>query len=94
MGDRLGEGSPLGSRGHQHSNLGDFETAIKYHELHLKIAIEFGNILEEEKAYCNLGIAHQTLGDLKTTIDYYERYLKVAKDLGDRSGEGGTNEII
>ena len=69
MGDMLGEGSAYGSLGNEHSNLGDFETAIKYHE-HLKIAIEFGNMLEEEKAYCNLGIAHQTLGDLKTAIDY------------------------
>ena len=46
MGDRLGEGSAYGSLGNEHSNLGDFETAIKYNELHLKIAIEFGNILE------------------------------------------------
>ena len=50
--------------------------------------------MEEEKAYCNLGIAHQYLGDLKTAIDYYERYLKVAKDLGDRSGEGGAYDNL
>ena len=89
MGDRLGEGSAYGSLGNEHSNLGDFETAMKYHELHLEIAIEFANTLEEEKAFCNLGIAHQTLGDLKTAIDSYERYAPInVMPAGGEAGHG------
>ena len=71
-----------------HQHLGDFKTAIDYHERCLKIMKELGHRSGEGKAYCQLGVAHDTLGDFKTAIDYHKRRLKIARELGDRSGEG------
>ena len=87
-GDRSGEGQLYGSLGITHCSLGDFKTALGYHESHLKIAKELGDGSGEGKAYGNLGNVHLSLGDFKTAINYYERHLKIAKELGERSGEG------
>ena len=76
-----------GNLGNAHQSLGDFKTAIDYHERHLKIAKELGDKSGEGRAYGNLGNAHQSLGDFKTAIDYHERQLKIAKELGAKSGE-------
>ena len=88
MGDRSREENVYGNLGIAHCDLGDFKTAIDYHERALKIAKELGDKSGEGKAYGNLGNAHSCLGDFKTAIDYQERALKIAKELGDISGEG------
>ena len=88
MGDRSGEGTTYSNLGNTHHGLGDFKTAIDYHERHVKIAIELGDRSGKGSAYRNLGNACYRLGDFKTAIDYHERHLKIAKELGDRSGEG------
>ena len=90
MGDKSGEGRAYGSLGNAHHSLGDFKTAIDYHERHLKIAKELGDKSGEGGAYGNLGNAHESLGNFKTAIDYHERLLKIAKELGAKSGEGSA----
>ena len=69
-------------------SLGDYKTAIDYHERDLKVAKDVGDISGEGTAYCNLGCAYYSLGDFKTAIEYHDRNLKIAKDVGDISGEG------
>ena len=69
-------------------SLGDFKKAIDYHERHLKIAKEVGDISGEGNACCNLGCTYYCLGDFKKAIDYHERHLKIAKEVVDISGEG------
>ena len=88
MCDRLAEGRAYGNLGNAHLSLGDFETALYYHERHLKIAKELENRSGEGTAYGNIGKSYRGLGDFKTAIDYFERVLKIAKELGDKSGEG------
>ena len=46
-----------GNLGIAYTGLGDFKTAIDYHECHLKISKEVGDKAGEEEAYGNLGIA-------------------------------------
>ena len=87
MGDRSLEGNTYGSLGNDHHGLGDFQTAIDYHERHLEIAKELGDRSGEGSAYGNLGNAHYSLGDFKTAIDYHERRLKIAGERGNRSGK-------
>ena len=82
------EGKACGSLGIAHHSLGDFKTAIDYHEHHLKIAKELGDRSGEGKAYFSLGIVHRRLGNFKIAIDSHERLLKIAKELGNRSWEG------
>ena len=88
MGDKSGEGAAYGSLGIGHERLGDFKTAIHYHERHLNIAKELGDRSGEGDAYGDLGNAHCRQGELKTALDYNERHLNIAKELGDKSGEG------
>ena len=90
LGDRSNEGIVCGSLGNVCHSLGDFETALKYYERHLKIAKELGDRSEEGNAYANLGNAHISLGDFKTAIDCHECHLKISEELGDRSGEGNA----
>ena len=62
-----------------HRSQGEFQTAIEYNELHLKIAKELRDKSEKGAAYCYLGITHYKLGDFKTAIHYQDCYLKIAK---------------
>ena len=88
MGDRLAEGTAFGNLGNAHHRMGDFKTALLFHERHLKVAKELDDRSGEGKAYGNLGNVYQSLGDLKTAIKYHELHLNIAEELGDRSGEG------
>ena len=70
--------------------MGDFEKAIKYHNLNLKIAKEVGDKHGEGNAYGNLGNAYHRLGDFKKAIEYHNLHLKIAKEIGDKHGEGNA----
>ena len=51
--------------GNAYCSLGDFKRAVNFHEHHLKITKEVGDMAGEGKAYCNLGNAYDGLGDFK-----------------------------
>ena len=88
LGDRSEEGLAYCFLGSAFWSLGDFRTAIDYHERHLQITKELGDRSGESVAYIDLARVHESLEDFKTAVCYHERYLKIAKELGDRSGEG------
>ena len=90
MGDKDQEGKTYGNIGQAYQGLGDFKTAIDYHERHLKIVEEVGNKGGEGKAYGRLGNCYWGLGDFKKATDYHERHLKIAKEVGDKDEEGKT----
>ena len=73
---------------------GTFQTAIKNHEKHLKVAKETGDRAGEGEAYGYLGIAYQSLGDSQKAIECHEKHLKIAKETGDRIGEGRAYDNI
>ena len=84
------EGKAYDSLSIAHRSLGDFKTAIDYHERRLKIVKELGDRSGEGHAYDNLGAAHHGLEDFKTALYYFEHHLKIARELGDRSDEGNA----
>ena len=71
-----------------YQSLSDYRKAIEYHEKHLKIALEIGDLTGEGGAYANLGNAYQSLGDYRKAIEYHEKHLKIALEIGDLTGEG------
>ena len=71
--------------------LGVYRKAIKYHEKHLKIAIEIGDRGGEGAANGSLGNVYRSLGDYRKAIEYHEEHLKIAIEIGDRGGEGTAN---
>ncbi|XP_066015434.1 tetratricopeptide repeat protein 28-like [Pocillopora verrucosa] len=83
-----GEGSSYGNLGNAYQGLGQFKTAIQYHQRRLEIAKEVGDKAGEGRGYGNLGNAYQGLGQFKTAIQYHQRRLEIAKEVGDKAGEG------
>nr|XP_058960204.1 tetratricopeptide repeat protein 28-like [Pocillopora verrucosa] len=86
-----GEGISYCNLGNAYRSLGQFKTAIQYHQRHLEIAKEVGDKAGEGRGYGNLGNAYQGLGHLgqfKTAIQYHQRHLEIAKEVGDKAGEG------
>ena len=90
MEDKAVEGRSYCNLGNAYQDLGEFKTAIKYHQRHLEIAKEVGDKAGEGKSYCNLGNAYQGLGEFKTAIKYHQRDLEIAKEVGDKAGEGAS----
>ena len=88
MGDRAGEGISYGNLGNAYRSLGQFKTAIQYHQRHLEVAKEVGDEAGEGRSYGNLGNAHCSLGQFKTAIQYHQRHLEIANVVGDKAGEG------
>ena len=84
----MGEGGSYGSLGNAYIALGQFQTAIKYHQRHLEIAKEVRDKAGEGRGYGNLGNAFYCLRKFKTAIEYYQRGLEFAKVVGDKAGEG------
>ena len=78
------------SLGCAYCRVGQFHTAIKYHQQDLEIAEAVGDKAGEGRSYCNLGNAYQGLGQFKTAIQYHQRHLEIAKEVGDKAGEGGS----
>ena len=73
-----------GNLGNAYYSLGDFEKAIAYHNLHLKIAQEVGDKQGEGKAYGNVGGVYQTMGDFIKAKKSYNLVLKIAKEIEDK----------
>ena len=70
--------------GNAYNDIGQFKTAIKYHQRGLEIANEVGDKAGEGTSYGNLGCAYCSLGKFKTAIEYHQRHLEIAKEVGDR----------
>ena len=82
------EGIRCSSLGMAYYDIGQYKTAIKYHQRCLEIAKEVGHQAGEETSYGNLGCAYDSLGQFKTAIEYHQRHLEIAKEVGDKAGEG------
>ena len=87
VGDKHGEGSTYGNLGNAYQSLGEFKTAIDYHNLHLKTTKEVGDKHGEGVTYCNLGNAYQRLSKFKEAIDYYNLSLNIMKEVRDKHRE-------
>ena len=87
---RQGEGNALGNLGLAYYSLGQYQTAINFHEQSLAIAREIGNRQGAGNALGNLGNAYYSLGQYQTAINFHEQSLAIAREIGDRQGEGAT----
>ena len=82
------EGIHCSHLGKAYGDIGQFKTAIKYHQRGLEIAKEVGDKARERTSYGNLGCAYYSLGQFKTAIEYHQRHLEIAKEVGHKAGEG------
>jgi tetratricopeptide (TPR) repeat protein len=78
------ESGTLGNLGIAYQLLGEYRTALKYHEQSLALDKKLGNRLQEARALGNIGNAYNLLGDYQQALAHYEQCLEISRDLGDR----------
>ena len=69
-------------------NKKDFQKAVDYLDIQLKIARDVGDKAAEGRVYFYLGNAYYIHGDLQKAIDYYELYLEINREVRDMKEEG------
>ncbi|XP_018493859.1 G-protein-signaling modulator 2 [Galendromus occidentalis] len=74
--------------GNAYFYLADYEKALRFHELDLKIVKVQGDILGEAKASGNLGNTLKMLGRFEEAIQFCEAHLLISKRENDKIGEG------
>ncbi|MGK7883632.1 MAG: tetratricopeptide repeat protein [Crocosphaera sp.] len=80
-------GASLTDLGVAYDSLGEYQTAIDYHQQSLTISREIGYRQGEGSSLGNLGVAYDSLGEYQTAIDYHQQYLTISREIGDRQGE-------
>lgn len=87
---RYDESAFLGFLGTAYKNLGQVESAIKYHKQALALAREIRSRQGEGVHLGNLGNAYHHSGDMEEAIKYYEQALVIARKIGDQQSEGNN----
>lgn len=68
--------------------LGDYRSAILYHEQALEIARQIGDRWGEAAYLGNLGIVCKNIGELRKALSCFEEALEIARQIGDQRIEG------
>ena len=82
--DQVVEADALSFLGLAFYKLGNYQTAIEYHQKHLSLSQELKDEKGERRAHCNLGCLHKITGDLETAKDHFLAALNIAKERGDK----------
>ncbi|MCP9263083.1 G-protein-signaling modulator 1 [Dirofilaria immitis] len=83
MKDFVACGRTYGNIGNSYYMLGDYATAVYYHNKRLDIARRYGDRAAMRRAYTNLGNAHIFLSETAKALEYYRLALSVAAELHD-----------
>ncbi|MFM6266868.1 MAG: tetratricopeptide repeat protein, partial [Dolichospermum sp.] len=87
-----GGSNSLNGLGNAYNSLGQYQTAIDFHQQSLKIKREIGDVQGEGNSLIGLGNAYNSLGQYQTAIDFYQQSLKITREIGDVGGE--SNSLI
>ena len=74
--------------GNCHYNLGNFKSALRFHEQYLEAAKKAGNKADEGRAQGRLGMDYRSLGNLTAAINCFKKQLWIAEELEDKAEEG------
>ncbi|MEO0405852.1 MAG: tetratricopeptide repeat protein [Cyanobacteria bacterium P01_A01_bin.135] len=85
-----GLGHTLTAIGAVLSDVGQYQTAIEYHEQALAIMREIEDRAGEGITLGNLGVVYEILSQYQEAIDLYEQRLAIAREVDDRTGESYT----
>ncbi|MCP6760554.1 MAG: tetratricopeptide repeat protein, partial [Fischerella sp. CENA71] len=84
IGDRenLHSCASLTSLGNAYNSLGEYQTAINFHQQSLEIATQIGDRSGQEASLGNLGVAYKSLGEYQQAIQFYKQSLEIATQIG------------
>lgn len=72
-GDKKAEGKFLNNLANAYESMADFENAIKYYEMRLKLAKSLKDIVGETKCCASIGNVLHVSGTIRESIKYFER---------------------
>jgi hypothetical protein len=64
--------------------MGEYSTALRYHQADLDTAEELGLAVLQGRACGNLGTVHESLGNFEEAVRYQEQHLSVAAQTNDK----------
>ena len=76
----------MGNLGLAYHNLGQYQTAIDYHQ-HLEIARKIKDRFGEGNALSDLGNAYYFQGNYQRAIEYQQQSLEITRSIGNHFGE-------
>lgn len=82
--DKIMEADAVSGLGAVYHQMGEYATAIKYHQNDLEIAEQLGIAHLQSRAFGNLGSVHETLGNFEQAVCYQEQNLSVAASTNDQ----------
>ncbi|MFM6024215.1 MAG: tetratricopeptide repeat protein, partial [Dolichospermum sp.] len=85
-----GGSNSLNGLGNAYNSLGQYQTAIDFHQQSLKIKREIGDVGGESYSLNGLGNVYDSLGQYQTAIDFYQQSLKIFREIGDVGGESAS----
>jgi CHAT domain-containing protein/Tfp pilus assembly protein PilF len=90
LGDHKQEAYTLGAIGHRHSNLGEHQKALDYHNRALQLRKAAGDRGGEALALYNIGAVYNHLSEPQKALDFYNRALSINQDIGEQSMVAAT----
>lgn len=78
------EADAISGLGSVYQQMGEYNTALQYHQNDLDIAEELGMPNLQNRAYGNLGAVHEALGNFEQAVRYQEQHLSVAASTNDQ----------
>lgn len=82
--DRIMEAEALSSLGTVYQQMGEFATALSYHQQDLEISEQLQLPILQSRACGNLGAVHEALGNFEQAVRYQEQHLSVAASTNDQ----------
>lgn len=82
--DKVMEADAMSGLGTVYYHMGDYNTAMRYHQNDLQIAEELSMSNLQSRACGNLGTVHEALGNFEQAVRYQEQHLQVAAGTNDQ----------
>jgi tetratricopeptide (TPR) repeat protein len=82
--DKVAEADAACGLGAVYQQMGEYSTALRYHQADLDTAEELGLAVLQGRACGNLGTVHESLGNFEEAVRYQEQHLSVAAQTNDK----------
>lgn len=78
------EAEALSNLGTVYQQMGEYTTALRYHQQDLEMAEELNLATLQSRACGNLGAVHEALGNFEQAVRYQEQHLSIAASTNDQ----------